>query len=68
MGAWVSYGLGSMNKDLPAFVALTSNGAGKSGQPLYDRLWGSGFLPGRFKESNSVGKVIRFLTFIILQA
>ena len=49
MGAWVSYGLGSMNKDLPAFVALTSNGTGKSGQPLYDRLWGSGFLPGRFQ-------------------
>ena len=42
IGAWLSYGLGSENEDLPAFVALTSN---KSGQPLYDRLWGSGFLP-----------------------
>ncbi len=49
MGAWVSYGLGSVNADLPAFVALTSNGTGKGGQPLYDRLWGAGFLPGRFQ-------------------
>jgi uncharacterized protein (DUF1501 family) len=49
MGAWVSYGLGNDNADLPAFVALTSNGTGKGGQPLYDRLWGAGFLPGRFQ-------------------
>ncbi len=42
MGSWISYGLGSENKDLPTFVALTS---GAGGQPLYDRLWGSGFLP-----------------------
>lgn len=49
MGAWVSYGLGSENANLPAFVALTSNGTAKQGQPLYDRLWGSGFLPGRFQ-------------------
>ena len=43
-GAWLSYGLGSVSEDLPAFVALTS---GDSGQPLYDRLWGAGFLPSR---------------------
>ncbi|MBI85097.1 MAG: sulfatase [Planctomycetaceae bacterium] len=43
-GAWLSYGLGSMNEDLPTFVALTS---GSGGQPLYDRLWGGGFLPGK---------------------
>ncbi len=42
MGAWLSYGLGSTNEDLPTFVAMTS---GEGGQPLYDRLWGSGFLP-----------------------
>ncbi|MEQ9068462.1 MAG: DUF1501 domain-containing protein, partial [Gimesia chilikensis] len=42
MGSWISYGLGSENRDLPTFVALTS---GTGGQPLYDRLWGSGFLP-----------------------
>lgn len=46
MGAWASYGLGSENADLPAFVAMTSLGTGnKNDQPLYDRLWGSGFLP-----------------------
>jgi hypothetical protein len=47
IGAWLSYGLGSENQDLPAFVAMSSRGSGKAGQPLYDRLWGSGFLPSR---------------------
>ena len=41
-GAWLSYGLGSLNEDLPTFIAMTS---GEGGQPLYDRLWGAGFLP-----------------------
>ena len=41
-GSWVSYGLGSMNEDLPAFVVLAS--AGQGDQPLYARLWESGFL------------------------
>ncbi len=50
MGAWVSYGLGSMNRDLPTFVALSSRGTGRpSCQPLYDRLWGSGFLPSLYQ-------------------
>jgi len=49
MGAWLSYGLGSESAELPAFVAMSSRGSGKSGQPLYDRLWGSGFLPSRFQ-------------------
>jgi hypothetical protein len=49
-GAWVSYGLGSENKDLPAFVVLISQGSGNpTDQPLYDRLWGAGFLPSRFQ-------------------
>src|SRR5687767_14466680 len=43
MGAWVHYGLGSDNEDLPAFVVLIT--PGKVDQPLYSRLWGSGFLP-----------------------
>ena len=42
IGAWMSYGLGSANENLPAFVAMIS---GSGGQPLYDRLWGPGFLP-----------------------
>ena len=46
MGAWLSYGLGSDNADLPAFVAMLS---GNGGQPLYDRLWGSGFLPSKYQ-------------------
>ena len=48
IGAWVSYGLGSENHDLPAYVVLTSFGSGrKDDQPLYDRLWGAGFLPSK---------------------
>lgn len=46
IGAWLSYGLGSMNENLPAFVAMTSF---SSGQPLYDRLWGAGFLPTKYQ-------------------
>jgi hypothetical protein len=45
IGSWVSYGLGSDNENLPAFVVMVTKG--KSGQPLYARLWGSGFLPSR---------------------
>ncbi len=46
IGSWLSYGLGSENQDMPAFVVLTSKGTGRpDDQPLYDRLWGSGFLP-----------------------
>src|SRR5688500_1451514 len=49
IGAWLAYGLGSENKDLPAFIVMTSRG-GKSGdQPLADRLWGSGFLPTKYQ-------------------
>ena len=46
MGAWASYGLGSENENLPAFIAMVSQGRGKNpGQPIFSRLWGSGFLP-----------------------
>jgi len=45
IGAWVHYGLGSDNENLPAFVVLIT--PGKVDQPLYARLWGSGFLPSR---------------------
>src|SRR5262249_30415298 len=47
MGSWVAYGLGSVTQDLPAFVVLLSRG--RTDQPLYDRLWGSGFLPTRYQ-------------------
>jgi hypothetical protein len=42
MGAWLSYGLGSANENLPAFVVLVSKD--RIDQPLYARLWGNGFL------------------------
>lgn len=46
LGSWLSYGLGSENRDLPAYLVLLSQGTGKDpGQPLFSRLWGSGFLP-----------------------
>jgi hypothetical protein len=43
MGAWLSYGLGSLNRNLPSFVVLISKD--RIDQPLYARLWGNGFLP-----------------------
>lgn len=46
IGSWLSYGLGSMNQDLPAFVVMTPSWASKAdAQALFSRLWGSGFLP-----------------------
>ena len=50
IGSWVSYGLGSENQDLPSYIVLTSFGTGRrDDQPLYDRLWGAGFLPSRYQ-------------------
>jgi hypothetical protein len=49
-GAWVAYGLGQLNKDLPAFVVMISRDPTRpADQPLYDRLWGSGFMPTKFQ-------------------
>ena len=48
MGAWVSYGLGSENRDLPAFVVMVSQGTGNA-QALADRAWGAGFLPSKYQ-------------------
>ena len=45
MGAWLDYGLGSANQNLPSFVVMVTKN--KGGQPLVARLWGSGFLPAR---------------------
>ena len=46
-GAWTSYGLGSMNEDLPAFIVMLS--ANQGDQPLYARLWGTGFLDSKYQ-------------------
>ncbi|MCO8121659.1 DUF1501 domain-containing protein [Stieleria sp. TO1_6] len=47
LGSWLSYGLGSENEDLPAFIVLVS--AAQGGQPLYARLWGNGFLDSKYQ-------------------
>lgn len=66
MGAWLSYGLGSMNKDLPNYVVMPS--AFWSGrvnvQALYARLWGSGFLPSRHQGTSfqATGDPVLFLS------
>jgi hypothetical protein len=65
IGSWLSYGLGSENQDLPAFVALVSQGSGNpNDQPLYDRLWGSGFLPTKYQgvKFRSTGDPVLFLS------
>ncbi len=49
LGSWVAYGLGSENKDLPEFIVMVSIGRTGGDQPLYDRLWGSGFLASRYQ-------------------
>ena len=65
LGSWISYGLGSENADLPAFVAMVSVGTGNpNDQPLYDRLWGSGFLPTRHQgiKFRSSGSPVLYLS------
>jgi Protein of unknown function (DUF1501) len=65
IGSWLAYGLGSENQNLPAFVVLVSQGSGNTGdQPLYDRLWGSGFLPSQYQgvKFRSTGDPVLFLS------
>lgn len=48
LGAWLSYGLGTENESLPSFVVMISQGSGnKTDQPIFSRLWGSGFIPSQ---------------------
>ncbi|HMO14702.1 MAG TPA: DUF1501 domain-containing protein [Pirellulaceae bacterium] len=50
LGSWLSYGLGSENDNLPAFVVLTPSWTGrKEAQALFSRLWGNGFLPPKYQ-------------------
>ncbi|MFK7736106.1 MAG: DUF1501 domain-containing protein, partial [Pirellulaceae bacterium] len=67
MGAWLSYGLGSMNEDLPDFVVLNSaywTGGTRNVQALYSRLWGSGPLPSRHQgvKFQTTGDPVLFLS------
>lgn len=53
LGAWMSYGLGSENKNLPSFIVLISQGSAKrEAQALFQRLWGAGFLPSEHQGVN----------------
>jgi hypothetical protein len=49
MGSWVSYALGSENRNLPSFVAMVTIGKGGVGTPAHDRHWGNGFLPAKYQ-------------------
>jgi len=62
-GSWISYGLGSPNEDLPAYVTMISVGS-NPGQALYSRLWGSGFLPSRHQgvQFRSAGDPVLYLS------
>jgi hypothetical protein len=65
IGAWLSYGLGTDNADLPAYVVLTSFGTGRrDDQPLYDRLWSSGFLPTQHQgvKFRNIGDPVLYLS------
>jgi len=64
MGAWLSYGLGSANENLPTYVVLHSKvSSGKVDQALYSRLWGTGFLPSEHQgvSLRSAGDPVLFL-------
>ncbi len=65
MGAWIDYGLGSSNENLPAFVVLHSVASeGPGGQGLLARLWGAGFLPSRHQgvQFRSTGDPVLYLS------
>src|ERR1700722_17554541 len=65
IGAWLSYGLGSENQELPAFVVMISQGTGNpNDQPLADRQWGSGFLPTKYQgvKFRSLGDPVLYLS------
>lgn len=64
-GSWMSYGLGSECDNLPGFIVLISQGSGnKTDQPLFSRLWGSGFLPSSYQgvKFRSQGDAVLYLT------
>ena len=65
LGAWLSYGLGSENENLPSFIVMTPSWTGRrSAQALYHRLWGAGFLPSEMQGAllRSEGDPVLFLS------
>lgn len=63
LGAWLNYGLGSPNRNLPGYIVMISKGRGQV-QALYSRLWGSGFLPSKYQgvKFRSSGEPVLFLS------
>ncbi len=63
LGSWLSYGLGNENQNLPAFIVMISSGK-ESDQPLYTRLWGSGFLPSEHQgvQFRGIGDPVLYLS------
>jgi len=63
LGSWVSYGLGSESENLPAYAVLLDKNSDAQAQPLYSRLWGSGFLPSNHQgvKLRSVGDPVLYL-------
>ncbi len=65
LGAWLSYGLGTMNQNLPDFVVMTATWTGrKDAQAIYNRLWGAGFLPSKHQGTalRAIGDPVLFLS------
>ena len=64
MGAWITYGLGSVAENLPGFVVLTSLGKGGQNQPIAARQWSSGFLPSKHQgvQLRAKGDPVLYLT------
>src|SRR5271157_4652566 len=65
LGSWLSYGLGTMNQNLPAFVVMTASWSSKAAaQALYNRLWSAGFLPSKYQgvALRSKGDPVLFLS------
>ncbi|MDA7887751.1 DUF1501 domain-containing protein [Akkermansiaceae bacterium] len=62
LGAWLSYGMGTMNENMPGYCVMISRGRGQL-QALYDRLWGSGFLPAKHQgvKLRSAGEPVLYL-------
>jgi hypothetical protein len=62
-GSWVSYALGGLSDDLPTFVVMVAKNTSPDPQPLYTRLWGSGFLPATHQATQfrSSGDPVLFL-------
>ena len=62
LGAWLSYGLGSVNDNMPAYIVMISRGRGQL-QALYDRLWNAGFLPSKHQgvKLRSSGEPVLYL-------